>query len=71
MIIGAIEGDADQQTCLTRFADEGIDAGRLSFRTRTETPVYLQQHHHVDICLDVPYTGAPRQSMRYGWAYPR
>jgi predicted O-linked N-acetylglucosamine transferase (SPINDLY family) len=41
MIIGAIEGDADQQTCLTRFADEGIDAGRLSFRTRTETPVYL------------------------------
>ncbi|AVA35784.1 putative O-linked N-acetylglucosamine transferase (SPINDLY family) [Cupriavidus metallidurans] len=59
MIIGAIEGDADQQTCLTRFADEGIDAGRLSFRTRTETPVYLQQHHHVDICLDTfPYTGA-------------
>jgi predicted O-linked N-acetylglucosamine transferase (SPINDLY family) len=59
MIIGAVESDADQQACLARFAAEGIDEQRLSFRPRTHTTVYLQQHHQVDICLDTfPYTGA-------------
>lgn len=59
MIIGAIDRDIDQQTCIERFAAEGIDAKRLSFRHRANTPVYLQQHHQVDICLDTfPYSGA-------------
>ncbi len=40
------------------FAQEGIDADRLSFHARTNFHRYLSLHHEVDICLDTfPYTG--------------
>lgn len=59
MVIGAIDKESDQKTCLEWFAAEGIGAQRLTFRPRAAIPVYLQQHHQVDICLDTfPYTGA-------------
>jgi len=59
MALGAIGNDADQQTLTEWFAAAGIDAGRLSFHRRSNIPVYMQQHHGVDICLDTfPYTGS-------------
>ncbi|WP_334053296.1 tetratricopeptide repeat protein [Burkholderia cepacia] len=59
MVIGAIEQDRDRETIAGWFAAEGIDPARLTFQPRTSVPVYLQQHHRVDICLDTfPYAGS-------------
>lgn len=59
MILGATSQEADKTTLTGWFAAEGIDASRLAFRTRANTPVYLQQHHQVDLCLDTfPYAGS-------------
>ncbi|WP_175886352.1 tetratricopeptide repeat protein [Burkholderia sp. BCC0044] len=59
MVIGAIGQDRDQRTYVDWFAAEGISAQRLTFQPRAQTAVYLQQHHHVDICLDTfPYAGS-------------
>ncbi|HKT66261.1 MAG TPA: tetratricopeptide repeat protein [Burkholderia sp.] len=59
MTLGAIGSDGDQQTLTEWFAAAGIDAGRLTFRRRSNIPVYMQQHHGVDLCLDAfPYTGS-------------
>ncbi|KVK87074.1 tetratricopeptide repeat protein [Burkholderia cepacia] len=59
MVIGAIEQDRDRETIAGWFAAEGIDPARLTFQPRTSIPVYLQQHHRVDICLDTfPYAGS-------------
>jgi predicted O-linked N-acetylglucosamine transferase (SPINDLY family) len=59
MVIGAIEQDRDRETIAGWFAAEGIDPSRLTFQLRTSIPLYLQQHHHVDICLDTfPYAGS-------------
>ncbi|CAI8692295.1 tetratricopeptide repeat protein [Burkholderia pyrrocinia] len=59
MVIGAIEQDRDRDTIAGWFAAEGIDPARLTFQPRATIPVYLQQHHRVDICLDTfPYAGS-------------
>lgn len=59
MIIGAIGSKIDEETYLEWFGAEGIDTSRLTFCPRSSLPVYMQQHHHVDICLDTfPYVGS-------------
>ncbi|MDR6387545.1 tetratricopeptide repeat protein [Paraburkholderia phenoliruptrix] len=59
MLLGAIATDQDEQMLIDWFTAEGIDRERLTFRRRSSIPVYLQQHFHVDICLDTfPYTGS-------------
>ncbi|MBN3836458.1 tetratricopeptide repeat protein [Burkholderia sp. Ac-20344] len=59
MALGAIGSDGDQQTLTEWFAASGIDASRLTFHRRSNIPVYMQQHHGVDLCLDAfPYTGS-------------
>ncbi|MFM0375523.1 tetratricopeptide repeat protein [Paraburkholderia strydomiana] len=59
MVIGAISSKLDEPTYLEWFAAEGITADRLTFCPRGSLPVYMQQHHQVDLCLDTfPYTGS-------------
>ena len=59
MLLGAIGTDEDEQLLIDWFAKAGIARERLMFRRRSSIPVYLQQHFHVDICLDTfPYTGS-------------
>jgi predicted O-linked N-acetylglucosamine transferase (SPINDLY family) len=59
MIIGSIPKAGDESTLVKWFADEGISSARLSFRYRSDMSVYLQQLHHVDLCLDTfPYAGS-------------
>ncbi|AJZ59790.1 tetratricopeptide repeat family protein [Paraburkholderia fungorum] len=59
MLVGSITTPEDEIVFTDWFAKEGITRDRLTFRPRTIIPVYLQQHFHVDICLDTfPYTGS-------------
>ncbi|MCA7959187.1 glycosyltransferase [Burkholderia multivorans] len=59
MALGAIGNAGDQRTLTEWFAAAGIDASRLTFHPRSNIPVYMQQHHGVDLCLDAfPYTGS-------------
>ncbi|WP_341313909.1 tetratricopeptide repeat protein [Paraburkholderia sp. IMGN_8] len=59
MLVGSITTPEDEKVFTDWFAKEGITRDRLTFRPRTIIPVYLQQHFHVDICLDTfPYTGS-------------
>lgn len=59
MALGAIGSDDDQRTLTDWFAAAGIDAGRLTFHRRSSIPLYMQQHHGVDLCLDTfPYAGS-------------
>ncbi|MFM0647822.1 tetratricopeptide repeat protein [Paraburkholderia bryophila] len=59
MQLGASATDEDRQLLTGWFASEGITSDRLTFQPRSSIPVYLQQHFHVDICLDTyPYTGS-------------
>lgn len=58
MLIGAMPRDGGNGELAKWFAEEGIASERLDFRARSSVPVYLQQHHHVDICLDsFPFSG--------------
>lgn len=58
MLIGAMPRDGSLGELVEWFAEEGIARERLDFRSRSSVPVYLQQHHHVDICLDsFPFSG--------------
>ncbi|WP_233804001.1 O-linked N-acetylglucosamine transferase family protein [Paraburkholderia sp. HP33-1] len=58
MLIGAMPRDNGVGELVEWFAEEGIVKERLDFRARSSVPVYLQQHHHVDICLDsFPFSG--------------
>ncbi|KWC88217.1 hypothetical protein WL58_07585 [Burkholderia cepacia] len=59
MALGAISNEGDQQALTEWFAAAGIDVSRLTFHPRSNIPVYMQQHHGVDLCLDTfPYTGS-------------
>ncbi|CAB3758468.1 hypothetical protein GQ57_03005 [Burkholderia sp. MSh2] len=59
MALGAISNDRDQDQLIEWFSAAGIDIGRLTFHRRSNIPVYMQQHHGVDLCLDTfPYTGS-------------
>jgi predicted O-linked N-acetylglucosamine transferase (SPINDLY family)/Flp pilus assembly protein TadD len=58
MLIGAMPRDASQDKLAAWFAEEGIARERLDFRPRSSVPAYLQQHHHIDFCLDsFPFSG--------------
>jgi predicted O-linked N-acetylglucosamine transferase (SPINDLY family) len=58
MFLGAMPPDGKNEKLVEWFANEGIARDRLEFRQRSDAAVYLQQHHHVDICLDTfPYSG--------------
>jgi predicted O-linked N-acetylglucosamine transferase (SPINDLY family) len=58
MLLGSMAPGGDYSKLIEWFESEGIAQDRLDFRARSEEPVYLQQHHHVDLCLDTfPYAG--------------
>ena len=58
MMIGGMPGDGSRGKFTEWFAEDGIAAERVEYQARASVPVYLQQHHHVDICLDsFPYSG--------------
>lgn len=58
LLIGAMPRDGGLGELVEWFAEEGIPRDRLEFRSRSSVAVYLQQHHHVDICLDsFPFSG--------------
>ena len=58
MLLGAMPRGGDYSKLIEWFESEGIAQDRLDFRDRSEEAVYLQQHHHVDLCLDTfPYAG--------------
>ncbi|AIP04749.1 tetratricopeptide repeat protein [Burkholderia pseudomallei] len=59
IVLGSIPKDGGGAAMIEWFEQEGIARERLSFQPRSVTAVYLQQHHHVDVCLDTfPYTGS-------------
>ncbi len=59
MRIGSIPRNGGADLILDWFRAEGIGPERLDLQPRSPAPVYLQQHHHVDFCLDTfPYTGS-------------
>lgn len=58
MVIGAMPRDGGLGKLVEWFAEEGIARERLDFMPRSSVPVYLQQHHRVDFCLDsFPFSG--------------
>ncbi|RQR26937.1 glycosyltransferase [Burkholderia sp. Bp9143] len=58
MLIAGMPEDGSDGGVGAWFAAEGIAPDRLDFRPRAPLAAYLQQHHHVDICLDTfPYAG--------------
>ncbi|KDB10600.1 hypothetical protein LIG30_0646 [Burkholderia sp. lig30] len=58
MLVGGMPEDGSNGGLADWFAAEGIALDRLDFRPRASLTVYMQQHHHVDICLDTfPYAG--------------
>ncbi|AJK44697.1 tetratricopeptide repeat protein [Burkholderia plantarii] len=59
MRIGSIPRVGGVDMLLEWFTAEGIAHQRLDLQPRAPAAVYLQQHHHVDLCLDTfPYTGS-------------
>ncbi|BAN21862.1 tetratricopeptide repeat protein [Caballeronia insecticola] len=58
MQLAAMPNDGKHEQIAEWFASEGIERARLDFRPRAALPVYLQQHHQVDINLDTfPWAG--------------
>lgn len=58
LVIGAMPTDGGNGNLSKWFDEEGIARERIEFRPRSSVPVYLQQHHLVDICLDsFPFSG--------------
>lgn len=58
MLIGDVRDDATRASLLERFAENGIEAARLTFRARMAMAEYLACHAEADIALDTyPYTG--------------
>lgn len=59
MLLGAMTDEESASNVIDWFAQEGIGRERLDIRLRATMPLYLLQHHQVDICLDTfPYGGA-------------
>lgn len=59
MVVGGMPEDGSDGGLGEWFAAEGIARERLDFRPRAALAAYMQQHHHVDICLDTfPYAGS-------------
>jgi predicted O-linked N-acetylglucosamine transferase (SPINDLY family) len=59
LLIGAMPADGSGEARLIEwFEAEGITRDRLLFRPRGSMPVFQQQHHQVDLCLDTfPFGG--------------
>ena len=58
MVIGSMPSDGSRGKFNEWFAENGIASERVDYLQRASVPVYLQQHHHVDICLDsFPFSG--------------
>ncbi len=58
LVIGAMPTDGSTGKLAEWFAQEGIAAERIDYKQRASVPVFLQQHHFVDICLDsFPFSG--------------
>ncbi|SNS61749.1 Predicted O-linked N-acetylglucosamine transferase, SPINDLY family [Noviherbaspirillum humi] len=58
MFLGGMPPEGEYDCLIEWFEQEGIGRDRLEFHPRAGTPVYLQMHHHVDVCLDAfPYAG--------------
>jgi predicted O-linked N-acetylglucosamine transferase (SPINDLY family) len=58
LVIGAMPADGGNGKLAQWFAEEGIASDRIDFKRRSSIPVFLQQHHFVDICLDsFPFSG--------------
>ncbi|MGF6924159.1 tetratricopeptide repeat protein [Paraburkholderia sp. 40] len=59
MVIGAIVAPEQMSKVSALFANEGIDASRISFLPRAGMAAYLAQHHQIDVCLDAfPFAGS-------------
>ncbi|MCM2491694.1 tetratricopeptide repeat protein [Burkholderia glumae] len=59
MRVGSVPRVGGVDMLLEWFTAEGIAHQRLDLQPRAPAAVYLQQHHHVDFCLDTfPYTGS-------------
>ncbi|MBN3854496.1 tetratricopeptide repeat protein [Paraburkholderia sp. Ac-20340] len=59
MLVGAIASTEQMSKIAGMFANEHIDASRISFMQRKSVTNYLQQHHMVDVCLDAfPFAGS-------------
>ncbi|CAN0617740.1 protein O-GlcNAc transferase [Burkholderia multivorans] len=59
MLIGGLPEDGSDGGLGEWFDAEGIGRERIEYRARAALSAYMQQHHHVDICLDTfPYSGA-------------
>ncbi|WP_052408659.1 O-linked N-acetylglucosamine transferase family protein [Paraburkholderia acidipaludis] len=58
LMIGAMPTDGSTGKVADWFAEEGIASERIDYKPRSSVPVFLQQHHFVDICLDsFPFSG--------------
>jgi predicted O-linked N-acetylglucosamine transferase (SPINDLY family)/acetyltransferase-like isoleucine patch superfamily enzyme len=58
MLVGGLPDEA-RNIVTDWFAQHRIASDRLVFRPRSLLPVYLAQHHDVDLCLDTfPYGGS-------------
>ena len=59
MLIGAMPTDGRGEARLIEwFGADGIARERIEFRARASMPVFQQQHHHVDVCVDTfPFGG--------------
>ncbi|CAB3768121.1 O-linked N-acetylglucosamine transferase family protein [Paraburkholderia solisilvae] len=58
MVLASMPKDSVPDELIEWFAGAGIPRERLEFKPRSSVAVYLQQHYHVDICLDTfPFTG--------------
>lgn len=52
LLIGAVSDETVAERLRDRLAQEGVDAGRLSFRGRLSLADYLSLHGEVDLALD-------------------
>jgi predicted O-linked N-acetylglucosamine transferase (SPINDLY family) len=72
LLIGAMPTDGSGEAHLIEwFGEQGIARDRLEFRSRGSMPVFQQQHHQVDICLDTfPFGGLTTALHSLGMGVP-
>lgn len=58
LIIGAMPDNRDLAFLQRAFVEQGVDASRLSFESRTSLKEYLEKYKDIDLCLDTfPFNG--------------
>lgn len=72
LLIGAMPTDGSGEAHLIEwFGEQGIARDRLEFRPRGSMPVFQQQHHQVDFCLDTfPFGGLTTALHSLGMGVP-